>query len=322
MDFSLPYMTSGYVDYRQIMEEECLEISYILMVSAGVYMGVALCGLVGNGTVLWFLCFHMKQNPFTVYILNLAIADFFLLVLVFLLSLAAFSLVSICSCAYKYLALYNDFEYIVEFLCHFFDLSSMSLLTAISTERCISVLFPIWYRCHRPKHLSGVVSAMLWVFAGFFVSSMYLGLNLAASYETIIAGVAIAIAITLSSIVFISNLTLFLKLRCGSHRRQPGRLYVAILLNVIFFFTLGLPFSIEVFLHLPISRELLPDGSVFLLALLNSSINPVVYFLVGSCRQRRFQRSVKIAFRRVFEEKLLNEENNVPGGTVVVENAL
>ncbi|NWH69945.1 MRGRD protein, partial [Piaya cayana] len=140
MDLSLSDVTSGYVDYEQIFAKHCLEISYTILVSAGVYMGVALCGLVGNGTVLWFLCFHMKQNPFTVYILNLALADFFLLVLFFLLSLAALSLVSACSSAYKYYTLYDDFEYVVEFLSHFFDLSSMSLLTAISTERCLSVL--------------------------------------------------------------------------------------------------------------------------------------------------------------------------------------
>ncbi|KFO79581.1 Mas-related G-protein coupled receptor member X1, partial [Cuculus canorus] len=177
------------------------------------------------------------------------------------------------------------------------------LLAAISMERCISVLFPIWYRCHRPKRLSGVVSTVLWVFAGFFVSSMYLGLKFAESYETVIAGGAIAISITLSSIMFISNLTLFLKLRCGSRRRHPGRLYIAVLFNVIFFFTLGIPFSIEVFLYLPSSHELLPETTSFVLALLNSTINPVVYFLVGSCWQRRFQSSMKVAFRRVFEEK-------------------
>ncbi|KFQ64090.1 Mas-related G-protein coupled receptor member H, partial [Pelecanus crispus] len=177
------------------------------------------------------------------------------------------------------------------------------LLTAISVERCISVFFPIWYRCHRPKHLSGVMSGVLWAFAGFFVSSMYLSFNFAESYETVFACVAIAIAIILSSVMLISNLSLFIKLRCGSQRRHPGKLYVAVLLNVIFFFAFGIPFSVEVFLNLPSSHELFPEHTSFLLALLNCSINPVIYFLVGSCRQRRFQGFMKAAFRRVFEEK-------------------
>ncbi|XP_070420494.1 mas-related G-protein coupled receptor member F-like isoform X2 [Equus przewalskii] len=37
---------------------------------------VSLCGLVGNGTVIWLLGFRIKRNPFSVYILNLAGADF------------------------------------------------------------------------------------------------------------------------------------------------------------------------------------------------------------------------------------------------------
>ncbi|KGL94283.1 Mas-related G-protein coupled receptor member H, partial [Charadrius vociferus] len=177
------------------------------------------------------------------------------------------------------------------------------LLTAISVERSISVLFPIWYRCHRPKHLSGIVSGVLWALAGFFVSSMYLSFNFAESYETAFAGIAIAFSMILSSMMLISNLSLFIKLRCGSQRRHPGKLYVAVLLNVIFFFALGIPFSVEVFLNLPSSHELFPENAPLLLALLNCSINPVIYFLVGSCRQRRFQGSVKVALRRVFEEK-------------------
>ncbi|KFZ62720.1 Proto-oncogene Mas, partial [Podiceps cristatus] len=177
------------------------------------------------------------------------------------------------------------------------------LLTAISVERCVSVLFPIWYRCHRPKHLAGVVSGVLWALAGFFVSSMYLSFNFAESSQTIFAAVAIAVAVILSSMMLISNLSLFIKLQCRSQRRHPGKLYVAVLLNVIFFFALGIPFSVEVFLNLPSSHELFPENTSILLTLLNCSINPFIYFLVGSCRQRRFQGSVKVALRRVFEEK-------------------
>ncbi|NXS70290.1 MAS protein, partial [Pandion haliaetus] len=136
-DSSLNYMTSGYVDYG---ENECLILSYGLMVFAGVCMGISLCGLVGNGIVMWFLGFHMKQNPFTVYILNLAVADFSLLLLFFLLILALFSLRAVCSYLYNFIYFYIDFVGVVEFLCHFFDLSSRGLLTAISVERCLSVL--------------------------------------------------------------------------------------------------------------------------------------------------------------------------------------
>uniref|UniRef100_A0A8D0KVB6 G-protein coupled receptors family 1 profile domain-containing protein n=1 Tax=Strix occidentalis caurina TaxID=311401 RepID=A0A8D0KVB6_STROC len=279
-DPSLIYMTSGHVDYWEILKNECLRIPYGLIVFAGVSMGISLCGLAGNGIVMWFLGFHMKQNPFTVYFLNLAVADFSLLLLFFI---------------------------IVEFLCHFFELSSLGLLTTISVERCISVFFPIWYRCHRPKHLSGIVSGMSWALTGFFVFSMSLSFSFAEGYETVFAGIAIAVSTILSSTMLISNLLLFIKLQCGSQRRQPGKLYVVVLLSVIFFFAFGIPFSVEVFLNLPSSHELLPEKTTFLLALLNCSINPVIYFLVGSWRQCRFQGSMKVALRRVFEEKVGKE---------------
>ncbi|NWR78847.1 MAS protein, partial [Centropus unirufus] len=139
-DLSLNSMTSGYLDHSKTIEDACAALPSGFVVFAGVCMGLALCGLVGNGTVVWFLCFHVKQNPFTVYILNLAIADFFLLLLFFLLALEVFSFIVLCSYLYTYVAFYIDSVFVVEFLCHFFDLSSMSLLAAISVERSISVL--------------------------------------------------------------------------------------------------------------------------------------------------------------------------------------
>ncbi|NXQ86734.1 MRGRD protein, partial [Nyctibius grandis] len=138
-DLSLSYVTSGYVGYGDDIEYECPSLPYGLMVFACVCIGICLCGLVGNGIVIWFLGFHMKQNPFTVYILNLAVADFSLILLFLLLILALLSLTA-CSYFENFISFYIDFLFAVEFLCHFFDLSSLSLLTAVSVERCISVL--------------------------------------------------------------------------------------------------------------------------------------------------------------------------------------
>uniref|UniRef100_A0A452GUA8 G-protein coupled receptors family 1 profile domain-containing protein n=1 Tax=Gopherus agassizii TaxID=38772 RepID=A0A452GUA8_9SAUR len=45
----------------------------------GITWLICLFGLVGNRIVLWFLGFHIKRNPFAVYILNLAISDTFFL---------------------------------------------------------------------------------------------------------------------------------------------------------------------------------------------------------------------------------------------------
>uniref|UniRef100_A0A8C5TT60 G-protein coupled receptors family 1 profile domain-containing protein n=1 Tax=Malurus cyaneus samueli TaxID=2593467 RepID=A0A8C5TT60_9PASS len=255
-----------------------LSISYTLIAFAGVCVGISLCGLVGNGVVMWFLGFHTKQSPFTVYILNLAVADFLLLLLLFLLVSAFLTLAAFCTSLFHLVPLYLDFIFAVELLCHVLDLSSLGLLSALSVERCISVLCPIWYRCHRPRHLSGIVSGILWALAGVLVSCLYL--SIAENSDTVLAGVALVISLILSVVMLVSNLVLFLKLR---------KLFVAILLNVLVFFAFGIPFCVEVFFNLPDSGELFPENTSLLLAMLNCTLNPVIYVLVGSCRRRRFQ---------------------------------
>ncbi|XP_033918256.1 mas-related G-protein coupled receptor member B1-like [Melopsittacus undulatus] len=269
---------------------------------------ICVFGMVGNGIVLWFLGFQMKRNPFTVYILNLAVADCCLLLLFFLLTLAYFNVTIICYGLDSFFSFYNNFLYAVEFLCHFFVLSSLGLLTAISTERSVSVIFPIWYRCHRPKHLSGIVSGVLWASIGSFMLSIYLCLEFDEIHVTIFKSVAITYSVILSLLMLISNASMVIRLRCGLQRRRLGKLYVAVVLNVIFFFAFGMPFSAEVFFGLSLSRNLFPNSITLFPALLNSSINPVIYFLVGSWRQRRFQGSIQAALRRVFEEKARSKE--------------
>ncbi|KFP62257.1 Proto-oncogene Mas, partial [Cariama cristata] len=178
------------------------------------------------------------------------------------------------------------------------------LLTAMSVERCLSVLFPIWYRCHRPKRLSGIVCGVLWALAGIFVSlvfiSCYSPWNI--KCEQVVQGVCIVNFLIFTLFPFLSNLSLFIKLQCGSQRRHPGKLYVAVLLSVVFLFLFGFPCNVMIFLD-PVYIDPFYLHISYLLASLNSSINPVIYFLVGSCRQRGFQASMKVAFRRVFEEK-------------------
>ncbi|XP_050191217.1 mas-related G-protein coupled receptor member H-like [Myiozetetes cayanensis] len=312
-------MTFGALDFEEFFNDTCSIISYKLIVFGGICLGISLCGLVGNGMVMWFLGFHMKHSPFTVYILNLAVADFCLILLLFLILVFLFTLVTFCTYLTVLFPLYMDFVFVVGFLCHVFDLSSLGLLTALSVERCVSVLFPLWYRCHRPRHLSGIVSGALWALAGLFVSSLYITYTVSERSGEVLPGVVLAFSVILSLLMLVSNLLLLTKLCCGSRRRHPGRLYVAVLLNIIVFFAFGIPFCLDVFLNLPSSGELFPEDDIpLLLALLDCCLNPVIYVLVGSCRQRRFHRSVKVALRRAFEEKAGDEEGSHGSGDTEV----
>ncbi|NXR84691.1 MRGRD protein, partial [Pycnonotus jocosus] len=72
---------SGSLDWEEFTIDQCSGIPSSLIAFAGVCLGISLCGLAGNGVVVWFLDLHTKQSPFAVYILNLAVADFSLLLL-------------------------------------------------------------------------------------------------------------------------------------------------------------------------------------------------------------------------------------------------
>ncbi|NXG14765.1 MRGRD protein, partial [Grallaria varia] len=132
-------MSYGTVGTEEYLNYSCLIIPNELLGFACVCLGISLCGLVGNGMVMWFLGFHMKQNPFTVYILNLAVADFSLILLVFLILVALLTLVAFCASLIHLAPLYEKFLFVAGLLCHMFDLCSLGLLTALSVERCISV---------------------------------------------------------------------------------------------------------------------------------------------------------------------------------------
>ncbi|XP_054246743.1 proto-oncogene Mas-like [Indicator indicator] len=269
-------MTTTYPEPEEYNYNWCETPSFTVLIISGVCICISLCGLVGNVVVVWLLGFRMKQNPFTVYVLNLAIADLCLL----LILLVKFTLHLLSA---VYCVDYDNFQFtrrILFFLFLFCYLAGMYLLTAMSVERCLAALFPVWYRCHRSKHCSAIMCGVLWALAALFVSLLFLACPFRRQCyhtQTVLSIVNIAL---FASIPLLSNLALFIKLRCGSQRRHPGKLYVAVLLSVLFLVVLGFPFSLEIFLTYFYPHVFYIS---FLLASLNSSINPVIYFLVGSC---------------------------------------
>ncbi|XP_039389707.1 mas-related G-protein coupled receptor member H-like isoform X2 [Mauremys reevesii] len=309
----LPTETSP--DYRD-NETGCKipRLTYVIL--DGVTVLICLFGLVGNGVVLWLLSFFIKRNPFTIYILNLAVAD-----LSFLLSL----LVCLILFTVRSLFCFYEFEQFLRFFLMMFVFAhnaGLYFLTAISVERCLSVFYPIWCRCHRPKHLSALVCALLWALSClvtgvmsyfcYFVGTEHCPMSIIAMYalDFLIFG----------PIMVLSNLILFIKVRRSSQQRQPGRFYIVILLTVLFFLVFAVPFGIQRFgwyfknVNIPIEIS-------NALASVNSSINPLIYFLVGSYRKWRFRGSVKVALQRVFEEHADSREDREATRTDTMEMA-
>ncbi|XP_039394057.1 mas-related G-protein coupled receptor member H-like [Mauremys reevesii] len=270
----------------------------------GVTVLICLFGLVGNGVVLWLLSFFIKRNPFTIYILNLAVAD-----LSFLLSLP------VCLILYTVQSLFCFYEFghvlgVFLLLVLFAHNAGLYFLTAISVERCLSVFFPIWYRCHRPKHLSSLVCALLWALSCLVSGLMSYFCLFGGTEHCRMSHIAMYVLVFLifGSIMVLSNLILFIKVRHSSQQRQPGRFYIVILLTILFFLIFAVPFSIQHF-GWYFNYFNIPIEICNALASVNSSINPLIYFLVGSYRKWRFRGSVKVALQRVFEEHADSRED-------------
>ncbi|XP_059132038.1 mas-related G-protein coupled receptor member B1-like [Peromyscus eremicus] len=264
-----------------------------------------LVGLVGNAIVLRFLGFHMHRNAFSVYILNLAGADF-----LFMYFQIVHSLLFILEIFYSIPTGIYTFSFVVS---NFAYLCGLNILSAISIERCLSVMWPIWYRCHRPRHTSAVICTLVW-FLSLLLSLLdwtacgYLSGSLGLGWCQTLHYITTAWLILLFVVLLGSSLALMVTIFCGSRRIPVTRLYVTIVCTVLVFLFFGLPFGIYYFLlswienfddflscyFLPLTR---------ILSCFNSCANPIIYFLVGSIRHHRFQRNtLKLLLQRAMQD--------------------
>ncbi|EHA99474.1 Mas-related G-protein coupled receptor member X1, partial [Heterocephalus glaber] len=275
----------------------------------------ALVGLAGNAVVLWFGLLCAQEHG-----LSLAGADFFFLGCHITGSVNdlfyAFDFTSLT--IYKFL-----FPVI---MCSY--ITSLSMLSAISAERCLSVLWPIWHRLHHPRHMSAVICALLW--ALFLLLSILVHVYCYFSFKFSCYPCPTMSFITAAWLIFSivvlcgSILALLVRMLCGSRRLPLTRLYVTIGLSVLVFLLCGLPVGImwalagTVAFYTHFSTFKVLERAAFLLSSINSSANPIIYFFVGSFRQKQQQRqqqqSLKLVLQKALEDMAEGEKTgeNLP----------
>ncbi|KAM3841065.1 LOW QUALITY PROTEIN: proto-oncogene Mas-like [Vipera latastei] len=260
---------------------------------------VCILGLIGNGATIYLLANSIKRNSFTTFILNLSIADsgaltFFIIATIFV----------------AVLTLYKKTKPLAVFFLLFFELFlftysvSQFLLTAISLDRCVAVVFPLWHRCHRPPYLSTLVCGLIWVLS-FLLSAVHFILHQTRSsrsspflYQLIVNG------LLCTPLMIVSTLTLLIHVRSKSQCSQRKLLSV-ILLALLFFLLFSLPMdALYVIEYFGSYNPLLMTIGIGCAAL-SSSINPLLYFLVGRKKRAKNQprTSLKVALERVFKEE-------------------
>ncbi|XP_074087737.1 mas-related G-protein coupled receptor member A7-like [Macrotis lagotis] len=279
------------IEMKELVEPEEFSLDYWMEIPS---LLITLVGLVGNGLVLWLLGFCIKRNSFSVYILNLAAADSLYLCCSFLMSIHA--LVSYRS--------NSGLHIVLDLLKAMFYLVGMSLLAVISTERCLSVLFPIWHRCNRPKHTSTVVCIVLWALIGLVWLTFYI-LCVCRTIDNICAVNTVVLFVwfvLLFPWLGVSSLTLLLRVQCTSQYRQPPRLYLLVLLTVLVFLLCGMPLGISGFI-LRFHRVSILLWLPQLLACVNSSANPFIYFILGRQRHKRGREALRAVLQRALGDE-------------------
>ncbi|XP_015487102.2 mas-related G-protein coupled receptor member H-like, partial [Parus major] len=250
------------------------EISVSTVIIYIVTLLICLCGLAGNGAVLWLLYINATSD----FIFNQATLDY--LFLTFMVPSTLLFLHEEVSCSTIMSRIYFSL---------LFQLSQFSYnmglyrLTFISCERCRFLLCQVFCVCQRPLRLLWVVKTVLfWAFFFLVIAVNPTVTSLCQSQEQEHCQVALLSMYVLNFFLFatamlISSIIFFIQFNPGYQQREHKRLDFVIFLTALFSLPLSLLYLLQQLEYTsPVSTEV-----IFLLTCINSSIKPFIYFLVG-----------------------------------------
>ncbi|KAM4777983.1 LOW QUALITY PROTEIN: mas-related G-protein coupled receptor member H-like [Cyanocitta cristata] len=255
---------------------------------------ICLCGLAGNGAVLCLL----RWKGHTAGIFGLAVIDF--IFLLFTLPSALLFLLEDVSCSPIMPLMYVSFLYQLSLISCYWVLF---WLTDVSIKKDMKKLCRLCCHCDLPDPMMWVVQGAQWLAFIALFTAMPTMTFLCPSHQqehcrVALTSMFIVILPLFAAPVLITRTIDIVKAKCGSQQQQPQRRDIVIFLLVL----LALLFSLLNFLQY-LGYIAVSSQGFFVLACINSTIKPFIYFLAGRCWSPCSVGSLRLSLQRVFEEQ-------------------
>ncbi|XP_069475568.1 chemerin-like receptor 1 [Ambystoma mexicanum] len=327
LDYFLPYNDSEYHPIPDFPDEPDSSTSgsetSIRIFTVVFYSVICLLGILGNSLVIGISGFKMKKTVNTIWLLNLAIADFlftFFLPLSIVYTALDFNWIfGVVMCKL------NSFVMILNMF------TSVLLLTIISLDRCISVILPVWSQNNRSPRRAYLICIGAWAsafllsvpsllfrdigsrkgktrcFNNYSLSANSKDLREKNHTATVLARFTFGFLIPVI-IIIISYVTIALKLR-RNRLAKSRRPFKMILIIIVAFFICWTPYHVLTIMeinHASFPESIFKVGMpiVTALATANSSMNPILYVFMGQ-DFRKFKMNILSRLEHALSEETI-----------------
>lgn len=317
------------VDHRQ---RETMHI-----ISVVIYIVSFVLGLIGNGIVIWVTGFKSKKTVNSVWLLNLALADFvFVLFLPFYVDYILRDFhwdfgVAMCK-LHSFVSVMNMY-------------ASMLFLTVLSIDRYVSLVHLNWSQRHRNVERAWLVCGCIWMLAASMSSPALIfrdtvrlhdkvvcfnnfhtqDAHTAAMRHVIIVAIRTTVGFLLPfTAISVTGILLTIRVRKSGGSVRLSSFSKTVAAVILAFFLCWAPFHTFSLMELSIHssfylHKILKAGFPLATSLgfFNSCINPLLYMLLGKKVRRILKRAcldiTKSSLRELSQSISATEVESVPG---------
>ncbi|XP_075134240.1 fMet-Leu-Phe receptor-like [Leptodactylus fuscus] len=268
-------------------------------------------GIIGNGLVIWIAGFRMKKTISAVWFLHLAVADLLCCASILVRFAEELHVVS-------YIPNVNPFCMLIMVLFVLNMNASVLLLTAMSIDRCVSVVWPFWTKVHRTRRLVRITAGGIWGLSLLLTALVCYSCGWCITsrndndetykhnLQKITWPIRLVIMFVIPFLIILTTyVTILIKLRRSKRPQRSQRPYRIITAVIVCFFICWSPYYFW-----PLSpmnqgdycQFHIVNTIVLTLARLNSCVNPIIYVFMGQDFRTGFFRSIPARLERALSE--------------------